>query len=91
VGVTEKDPLKVDIYPVPNDGQFNISIRSGSENTFTLEVYNNLGSKIFSNRNINVQGTRVTAIDLRPITAGLYTIILRSNGEQVVYKIMINK
>jgi len=91
VGVTEKDPLKVDIYPVPNDGQFNISIRSGSENTFTLEVYNNLGSKIFSNRNINVQGTRVTAIDLRPIPAGLYTIILRSNGEQVVYKIMVNK
>jgi hypothetical protein len=91
VGVTGKDPLKVDIYPVPNDGQFNISIRSGSENTFTLEVYNNLGSKIFSNRNINVQGTRVTAIDLRPVSAGLYTIILRSNGKQVVYKIMVNK
>ncbi|HEX7411806.1 MAG TPA: T9SS type A sorting domain-containing protein [Bacteroidales bacterium] len=91
VGVTEKDPLKVDIFPVPNDGQFNISIRSGSENTLTLEVYNNLGSKIFSDRNINVKGTKVTTIDLRPIPAGLYTIILSNNGKQLVYKIMINK
>ena len=91
VGVTEKDPLNVDIYPVPNDGQFNISIRSGSENTLTLEVYNNLGSKIFSDRNINVQGAKVTTIDLRPIPAGLYTIILSNNGEQLVHKIMVNK
>lgn len=91
VGVSEKDPLKVDIYPVPNDGQFDISIRSGSENTFTLDVYDNLGSKIFSNRKISVQGTSVLPVDLRPVPAGLYTIILRGTGEQVVYKILVNK
>jgi hypothetical protein len=91
VGFSEKDPLKVDIYPVPNDGQFDISIRSGSENTFTLDVYNNLGSKIFSKWNINVQGNRVLPVDLRPVPAGLYTIILRGTGEQVVYKILVFK
>ena len=91
VGVNEKDPLKVEIYPVPNDGHFNISITNSSENTFTLDVFNNLGSNIFSNRNINVQGTKVTAVDLRPVPAGLYTLVLRNAGEQVVYKFVVDK
>jgi len=91
VGFYEKNPLKVEIYPVPNDGHFSISITNLSENTFSMDVFNNLGSNIFSNRNINVQGTKVTAVDLRPVPAGLYTLILRSASEQVIYKFLVNK
>ena len=91
VGVPDKAPLKADIYPVPNDGQFNIFIKSASVKTFSLVVYNNLGSEIFSNSNLNSNGTGAIAVDLRPIPAGIYTIILRSSGEQVVYKMVVNK
>ena len=90
VGIGEKEALKIDIYPVPNDGQLSISISSPTETTFTLEVYNNLGSKIFSKRNINVSGTSITGIDLRPVSGGLYTFILRDAGNQVVRKIMVD-
>jgi hypothetical protein len=91
VGINEKEALKTDIYPVPNNGEFNISISSGTETTFILEVYDNLGSKIFSNRNINVKGTGVTGVNLGLVSGGLFTVILRNNSTQVVRKIMVNK
>jgi hypothetical protein len=91
VGLNEKEALKMDIYPVPNDGQFNISINSGNETSFTLEVYNDQGSKIYSNSKINVTGTYDSCVDLRPVSPGLYTVILRNAGNQVVRKIMVNK
>jgi hypothetical protein len=90
VGINEKDALKIDIYPVPNDGNFSISVSSRTETTFSLEVFNSLGSKIFSNSNIHVNGTIVTGIDLRPVSSGLYTVILRNADSQVVRKIMVN-
>jgi hypothetical protein len=90
VGINEKDALKIDIYPVPNDGNFNISVCSGVETTFTLEVFNSLGSKIFSNSNIHVNGAIVIGVDLRPVSRGLLTVILRNAGIEVVRKIMVN-
>jgi hypothetical protein len=91
VGVNEKDPFSVEIYPVPNNGRFNIAITSGSGNTYSLEVYNSLGSEIFSRRNICVQGTLVTAIDIRPVPPGIYTLILRSSLEKMAYKIVVDR
>ena len=91
VGVDNKAPLKVDIYPVPNDGLFNISISNGTKNTWTLEAYNNLGVKIFNKGNFIVQGNGIIPIDLRPIPPGIYTIILHGSDEQLVYKMLINK
>ena len=91
VGVSDQDPLKVEIYPVPNEGLFNISISNGSEKAFSLDVYNNLGSNIFTKSNITLQGTGITVIDLRPVPAGLYTLLLRSAGEKRTFKFLVNK
>ncbi len=91
VGITEKDPIMAEIYPVPNNGQFNVCIRGGSENLFSLEVYNNLGSKIYSKENINSKGSGTMVVDIRPVHAGLYTVVLRSYVERMVYKIMVRE
>ena len=91
VGVSEKEMLQAEIYPVPNDGHFNISVTSGSENAFSLEVFDKLGSNIFHIRNISVQGTRILTIDLRPVPSGFYTLILSSNGKRLAYKFLVNK
>jgi hypothetical protein len=91
VGINEKEVLKMDIYPVPNDGQFSISVSSGTETTFTLEVYNIPGSKIYSKSNIHVVGTSLMNIDLGPVPGGLYNVILHNAGNQAVRKIIINR
>jgi hypothetical protein len=90
VGVDVKGPLNADIYPVPNDGQFIISITNGSTSTLTLDVYNPLGSKIFSSF-INTKGNDVTYIDLRPVPTGVYTVVLRGGGEELARKVLIVK
>lgn len=91
VGVDNKESLKADIYPVPNNGLFNISISSGSKNGWTLDVYNALGSNILSNGKINLEGNGITAVDLRTAPAGVYTLILRSGAKQLVRKMVINR
>ena len=92
VGIGNKNPLKVDIYPVPSDGLFSISINGSPTGRLTMDVYNDLGSKIVSDRNINLTESGTTTVDLRPVPAGVYTLVLRGNsGEQVTRKILIKK
>ncbi|MCX6280445.1 MAG: T9SS type A sorting domain-containing protein [Bacteroidetes bacterium] len=91
VGIGEKNDAGIAIYPVPNTGNFSISISSVSDITYKLDVYNNLGVKIYGDKSISVNGTKVTPVDLGPVPNGLYTIILRTNDNQVVRKILVNK
>jgi len=56
--------MKVEIYPVPNNGQFSIAVRNGTENACTMEVYNSLGIRVTGSRNLNVHGPGVTTVDL---------------------------
>jgi hypothetical protein len=86
VGIEEKKPLKVEIYPVPNDGQFNISLGGGSMCALSLEVYNSLGLMIFSKTISGQQNSQVIPVDLKPVPPGIYSIILRSSGEQTLHK-----
>ena len=89
VGMPDNDPLQMNIYPVPNKGIFNISIRNGSGKTYELDVFDNLGIKVYSSKNIQVQADFTMAIDIRPVPSGIYTIILSGDVERVVRKIPV--
>jgi len=91
VGIGEHNADQVNIYPVPNDGHFSISISSQQEISYKLEIYNSLGVNVYGEHTIPVNGTLVTPIDLGSIASGLYTIILRNADNQVIRKILINK
>lgn len=88
-GIGEKNAGNVTIYPVPNDGHFNIEISSSSEITYKLEVYNNLGVKINSDHIITASGNIVTSLDLRPLPSGFYTLILLNANNQVIREIPV--
>ena len=91
VGIGEKDAARVDIYPVPNNGHFNIEIRSEKETTYSLDIYNDLGLRILSDQTITVNGTRVYTADLGNVPAGLYTVILKNDGSQILRKVTVNR
>jgi len=91
VGVNEKDPLKIDVYPVPNDGHFNISLSSPTEISFKLHIYNNLGVRVYSNLNITVSGNTVMPLELGSVPGGVYTIILSNTAGQFVRKIVVSR
>jgi len=78
------------LFPVPNDGRFTVSIESASSESYTLEVFNSLGVKIYELTKIEVSGRTEQVIDLRPITTGMYTVVLRNSERQMVKKFVVH-
>jgi hypothetical protein len=79
------------IYPIPNDGRFTVSITSAVQETFTINVYNQIGAKIFELNGVQVNGTLEKQIDLRPVANGIYTVVLLNSEHKVVKKVLVNK
>jgi len=80
------------VYPVPNDGVFNISIDYPIEDTFTIMIYNQIGSKIFEIKDVNTVGGKYNKrVDLRPISTGMYSVIFMNSEHKVVKKFIINR
>jgi len=91
VGQQEMQTGNFNIYPVPNDGQFTVSMTTPSQDTFTITVYNNLGVMISQVPAIHVNGTAEQIIDLRPVPTGIYTVVIQGSSARVVKKVIINK
>src|ERR1035437_5454843 len=91
VGIDNRSSSSVNLYPVPNDGQFTISITSASNESFSISVYNNLGVKIYEETKVEVNGSLQKVIDLRPVPNGVYSVIFENSQKQVVKKIVVNK
>ena len=77
------------IFPVPNDGRFIVSIISPASEKFTIRIFNSLGMKIQDTDRILQEGTNELSFDLRPVPAGLYTVFLENDRQQVIRKILI--
>ena len=90
-GQQELQNLSFNVYPVPNDGRFTVTIASPVQETFNIEVFNQLGAKIFELGNVQVNGTFEKEIDLRPIAGGVYSVVFLNNEHKVVKKVIINK
>ncbi|MCX6288122.1 MAG: T9SS type A sorting domain-containing protein [Bacteroidetes bacterium] len=91
VGIDEKNAGNVEICPVPNDGRFSITISSETTVLYKLEVFNNLGIKIYGGQTITINSSKVTPVDLGNVPAGVYTIVLRNADNRVVRKILVNR
>jgi hypothetical protein len=81
----------INVYPVPNDGHFNVSINTTSEKLFDFIVYNEFGLKIYEETNVEIIGSFQKTIDLRPVSNGVYTMIVEDSQNEVVKKIVVNK
>jgi hypothetical protein len=85
------DRQKFDVYPVPSDGLFKVTINSTVSDTYSIQVYNLIGVKLYEKKEIRVNGLTETNIDLRQATQGLYYVVFRSNQQQIVRKIIISR
>ncbi|MFZ4522400.1 MAG: T9SS type A sorting domain-containing protein [Bacteroidales bacterium] len=79
------------VYPVPNNGKFNVSITLLSQEMFNITIYNYLGKKMFEVPDFIVNGKYKQVIDLRPMAMGVYTIVFRCKDYTVVRKVLINR
>jgi phosphodiesterase/alkaline phosphatase D-like protein len=91
VGVKETSMGSFSIYPIPNDGKFTATISWPNRETFSIQVYNELGAKVFTRSGIEVNGTVEESVDIRPAPAGVYTVVFTSADNKVIRKIIVNK
>ena len=91
VGEQELQTGSFNIFPVPNDGKFTISMVSPTEESFTITVYNNLGAKIHEVKDVHVNGRFDQVIDLRPVGNGFYTVVISNGSNRVIKKMIINR
>jgi hypothetical protein len=81
----------INIYPVPNEGRFNVTINTTKPESFTVNIYSTLGVKIYEEKNVEVNGSLGKMIDLRPVPDGVYTIVFKNRYTEVVRKIVVKK
>ena len=79
----------INVYPVPNNGRFSVSITTASEESFSITAYNNLGVKIYGELQVKVKGSLIREIDLRQVPNGLYTVIITDDQQNIVREIVI--
>jgi hypothetical protein len=79
----------IDIYPVPSNGQFNVSLNSLSEISYDIVIYNSVGVIIYDEKNVKVNGKLEHKIDIASAPIGTYYVQFRSENEQIVKKIII--
>jgi hypothetical protein len=90
-GIAEKGiDAAVSVYPNPGEGLFTLQIRSGKQETFTIQVFNNLGVMIRELDGIEVKGTVEKVLDLRPAADGIYTVVVRNSNARIVKKVVVN-
>jgi len=90
-GIDTHSSSSINVYPVPNDGRFNVTITNASAEIYTIHVYNGLGIAIYEEAKVEVNGTLQKVIDLRPVANGVYTVIFENGQSQVVKKVVVNK
>lgn len=68
----------VSITPNPSNGLFNLSIQSLNASHYELQLYDVKG-QLISDRNLEVNGTYKSQIDLRNYAKGVYMLSIRNN------------
>jgi hypothetical protein len=80
-----------DIYPNPNNGIFNIKTKTTGKEVYDIEIYNNLGTLIWKQKNSVIAGNDIKNIELRVPVSGVYTVILRNKANSFVKKLFITR
>ena len=73
-GVEDLEATRFEIYPNPNNGQFNIDINTGMN---SIEIYDNAGSMIYSETNLT-EGQMT--IELGDVARGTYVVRIIGNN-----------
>jgi len=89
VGITENNGKEFNIYPNPNNGEFNISINNTESNNVTIAMQNIIGQNVYTETLNNI-----TKLDKKfsfsNFEKGIYTVsVSYENGEILTQKVVI--
>ncbi|MEI6899954.1 MAG: T9SS type A sorting domain-containing protein, partial [Bacteroidota bacterium] len=79
----------INVFPVPNDGCFTLTVIDQNSETINIRIFNNLGQMVWKRMDIKVLGTMEQRIDLRPAPDGIYSVVFEAGNKYLIRKILI--
>ena len=80
---------RVNIFPNPNDGTFNLTIQSAKSISVDLKIYDVLGHQYMNMEQLNINGEYSSKISLQDFNPGLYFITLKDEKGVFVKKFLV--
>ncbi len=90
-GLEDLDAGNFIIYPIPNNGRFTVSVVIPGEETYSINVYNNLGIRVYEMTDFHVNGKAQQTIDLENPSYGIYTMVFTGGNQTIIRKILVSK
>ena len=92
VGQQELPGTSFNVYPVPNNGKFNVAISTPTEETFTIRVYNQLGAMVYEMNDARTSGGKFNSqIALQNVSDGLYSVVFLNEQHKVIRKMVVSR
>ena len=76
------------VFPNPTDGVFEITLDHLNGDSFTIEISNYLGQKIYSENVKNISGTYHKKFNLNKFQSGVYFVNMKTEAGMLVKKIV---
>ncbi|MEN8223997.1 MAG: GEVED domain-containing protein [Bacteroidota bacterium] len=88
-GISELEKsLDVNIYPVPSDGVFNVSLNAMENMDLEIMVMNMTGQVVF-NKMTNISGMRHLVIDIREQAKGAYQLVFKNRDQFFARRLIV--
>lgn len=79
----------LDIFPNPNNGQFNVSFQTEKVDNYTVKVTNTIGQTVYEEKLTDFSGTYSNKIDIKSFGKGIYMLSVSNSGNEMVKKVMV--
>ena len=86
----KKSDSKISVYPNPNNGIFNLDFIANYTSPLTIELYDVTGKICYQNQ-LQHQQKSIVQINTENLASGLYSVVLKTNQEQINQKIIVEK
>lgn len=80
---------KVNVYPNPNNGRFELSLKATDNRRVDLAVTNQLGQKVFEEKAVQLNNSFSKNINLGNAAKGIYHLIITSGKKQNTYPVIV--
>ncbi len=85
------DKAALNIYPNPANDKIALQFFAEGNNAVTVNIYNSMGQRIVSEKNITSEGENNLSFDLKNLSSGIYIMELIENDERKIQKFTIQK
>jgi hypothetical protein len=89
-GINSLSSPSINVYPIPNNGIFTVSIVRSSQEPYTITVFSALGVCIYAKKDLDAYFKPDQVVDIGTVDNGIYTVVIRNNSSQTIRKIVVN-